>query len=151
MMKQSVAVIFCVIIISSLLTVSLLLQPASPASKNTPTPTASIIFQPTPQSSPERTPPDTPIPKISSTPSNTIVLPTQSSSQPTSQSHAVNRTLQEAIGNATNYLENAEEPYALLLLNIMYRQFGIQEFAGSLQVQPRVNHKSARFANAAAF
>jgi hypothetical protein len=41
--------------------------------------------------------------------------------------------LQEAVGNATNYFAQTQEPYALLNLNILYRRFGIPEFANSLQ------------------
>jgi hypothetical protein len=44
-----------------------------------------------------------------------------------------NRTLQEAVGNATNYFAQTQEPYALLNLNVLYRRFGVAEFASSLQ------------------
>jgi hypothetical protein len=37
------------------------------------------------------------------------------------------------VGNATNYMAKSQEPYALLLLNVLYRRFGIPEFADSLQ------------------
>jgi hypothetical protein len=41
--------------------------------------------------------------------------------------------LQEAVGNATNYFAETQEPYALLNLNVLYRRFGIAEFTNSLQ------------------
>ncbi len=44
-----------------------------------------------------------------------------------------NRTLQQAVGNATKFLAQTQEPYALLNLNVLYRRFGIREFADSLQ------------------
>jgi hypothetical protein len=41
--------------------------------------------------------------------------------------------MQTAITKATDYLEETDEPYALLWLNVMYRRFGIEEFANALQ------------------
>ena len=41
--------------------------------------------------------------------------------------------LDNAIQKAINYFEDFHEPYGLLMLNVMYRRFGIQEFADSLQ------------------
>jgi hypothetical protein len=40
--------------------------------------------------------------------------------------------LEEAVGNATNYLAQTQDPYTLLNLNVIYRRFGITEFANSL-------------------
>jgi hypothetical protein len=40
--------------------------------------------------------------------------------------------MQTAITNAINYLENSDEPYALLWLDIIYRRFGIEEFSDAL-------------------
>ena len=41
--------------------------------------------------------------------------------------------MQTAITKATDYLEESDEPYALLWLNVMYRRFGIEEFTDALQ------------------
>ena len=41
--------------------------------------------------------------------------------------------LDNAIREAINYFEDFDEPYGLLMLNVMYRRFGIQEFADALQ------------------
>ena len=40
---------------------------------------------------------------------------------------------QQAITRAINYIKDTNEPDALLMLNVMYRRFGIAEFAGALQ------------------
>ncbi len=44
-----------------------------------------------------------------------------------------NRTLREATYSAISYFGQIQEPYALLLLNVLNRRFGITEFADSLQ------------------
>ena len=41
--------------------------------------------------------------------------------------------LQNAIANAIDSLEDTQEPYALLWLDVIYRRFGITEFADALQ------------------
>jgi hypothetical protein len=41
--------------------------------------------------------------------------------------------LDNAIQKAINYFQDFHEPYGLLMPNVMYRRFGIQEFADSLQ------------------
>jgi hypothetical protein len=41
--------------------------------------------------------------------------------------------LQTAITKATDYLEESDEAYALLWLNVMYRRFGIEEFSDARQ------------------
>ena len=41
--------------------------------------------------------------------------------------------IDNAIREAINYFEDFDEPYGLLMLNVMYRRFGIQEFADALQ------------------
>jgi len=41
--------------------------------------------------------------------------------------------VQSAITNAINFLEKSRDPDALLLLDVVYRRFGIAEFADSLQ------------------
>jgi hypothetical protein len=38
------------------------------------------------------------------------------------------------VGNATNYLAQTKEPYALLMLDVIHRRFGIDEFNDSLQI-----------------
>ncbi len=40
--------------------------------------------------------------------------------------------MQTAVTNAISYLEESDEPYALLWLDVMYRRFGIDEFADAL-------------------
>jgi hypothetical protein len=41
--------------------------------------------------------------------------------------------LQRAVVNSIDFLKGSREPYALLMLDVMYRRFGIAEFADSLQ------------------
>ena len=41
--------------------------------------------------------------------------------------------LQNAIANAIDFIEDTQEPYALLWLDVMHRRFGIEEFADALQ------------------
>lgn len=41
--------------------------------------------------------------------------------------------LQNAIANAIDFIEDTQEPYALLWLDVIYRRFGITEFADALQ------------------
>ena len=125
-MKKSLVVVFCVIILSSLLAVPLLLKPPSAASQSE--------QQATPQSTPQPTPNTTPesisqsIPK--NTPETTESTPT-SGLQPTNQ--PTNDKLEVAVNNAINYIAQTQEPYALLMLNVLYRRFGIPEFNDSLQ------------------
>ena len=52
---------------------------------------------------------------------------------PPSVAQSTNRTLEEAVGNATSFMTRTPEPLCLLMLNVMYRRFGITEFANSLQ------------------
>lgn len=40
--------------------------------------------------------------------------------------------LEPVVTNAVNYFEDSDEPYALLWLDVMYRRFGIEEFADAL-------------------
>jgi hypothetical protein len=110
-MKKPLLAVVCVIALCSLLTVTLLLRPMSPTSVGTPQPTQQSSSQSTPQNSSQQTLPNG----------------QQSPQRP------MNRTLQEAVGNATNYFAQTQEPYALLNLNVLYRRFGIAEFANSLQ------------------
>jgi hypothetical protein len=41
--------------------------------------------------------------------------------------------MQNAITKAVNYLKGTSEPYLLLMLDVMHRRFGIEEFADALQ------------------
>jgi hypothetical protein len=131
-MKKSLFSIVCVIIICGLLTAMMLLQP--------PSPTSSDILQLTPEGSSQPTPQDIEQPTLpNNSTSNASQKPAQNSTTQTlpnnqqSLQRPENRTLQEAVGNATNYFAETTEPYALLLLNTIYRRFGITEFANSLQ------------------
>jgi len=66
--------------------------------------------------------------KLSSSPSDAPALPT-----PTSTVEPPNEELQQAINHGITYVNQVEHPIGLLMLNVMYRQFGIAEFKDSLQ------------------
>jgi len=106
-MKKPLVVACCVIVICSLLTVSLLLKPPSAPSDGEPQTSA----QPTPQTTAQTTPQPTPISTV----------------QP------IDPALQQAVKNAITYLKQTQDPTGLLMLNVIYRQFGIAEFNDSLQ------------------
>jgi hypothetical protein len=98
--------------------------------------TKNVTPQETPTETPQTTPQATATPfqnTLSTTPKNTP--PQQASFQTTPQTpvQLSNRTLFEAIGNATSYLKGTSEPYALLWLNMFNRRFNITLFADSLQ------------------
>ncbi len=63
----------------------------------------------------------------------------QTSEQPTPQTTAqttpqpTDPALQQAVENAITYLKQTQNPIGLLMLNVIYRQFGITEFNDSLQ------------------
>jgi hypothetical protein len=60
--------------------------------------------------------------------------PSPSPSPPVTPSpKLVPSALQNAVARAIDYLKDSSEPWALLMLNVMYRRFGIAEFAGALQ------------------
>lgn len=128
-MKKPLVVVCCVIVLCSLLAVPLLLKPPSTASQGepqtTPQTTPQSTLQPTPQTTSEATPQST----TKNTPQNTP-RPTPAS---TSSQQPTNHTLQPETEKAINYLAHTQEPYALLLLNVLYRRFGIAEFNDSLQ------------------
>jgi hypothetical protein len=64
---------------------------------------------------------------LPSAPSDTPVLPTPASTAlPTSQE------LQQAISQSITFLKQTEHPVGLMMLNVIYRQFGIAEFSNSL-------------------
>ena len=66
--------------------------------------------------------------KLPSAPADEPALPT-----PTSTVGPTNQALQQAVEKGIAYLRNIKHPLGLLMLNIMYRQFGIAEFSDSLQ------------------
>ncbi len=59
----------------------------------------------------------------------------QTSTQPTPISivQLIDPALQQAVKNAIAYLKQTQDPMGLLMLNVIYRQFGIIEFKDSLQ------------------
>jgi len=66
--------------------------------------------------------------KLPSAPSDAPALPT-----PISTVQPTNQALQQAINHGITYLRQTEHPIGLLMLNVIYRQFGIAEFKDSLQ------------------
>lgn len=81
-------------------------------------------------------PPETSLPAFPETPfmptfQNTKDIVTLQS--PSNRSESNNRTLDEAAKDATDYFAQIREPYALLLLNVLYRRFGVADFANSTQ------------------
>jgi hypothetical protein len=72
--------------------------------------------------------------KLPSAPIDTPGQPTPTpTSTPTSTTQPVSQELQQAINNAITYLNQTEHPIGLMMLNVIYRQFGIQEFKDTLQ------------------
>jgi hypothetical protein len=145
-MTKLLVFVYCVIILCSLLAVPLL-EPTSPTFQGEPQTTLQSNSQPTPQPTPNPTPQI-----ISQSPKSTPTSTPQSTPQTTSQpsptytQQPTNRTLKQAIANATNYLAQTKEPYVLLMLNVLYRRFGITEFKDSLQTydeQLATNPKNA--------
>jgi hypothetical protein len=136
-MKKFLLAVVCVIILCSLLTVPLSLRLASSTSPNpvTPQSTPQIGLPPTTQAGPDGTPQNT-LP--TTIPLQPPANPPQSSQQPNPQptlpavERPTNRSLQEAVGKATDYIAGIQELYALVWLNVLYRRFGITEFADSL-------------------
>ncbi len=114
-MKKSLVVVCCVIVLCSLLAIPLLLRPPSTTSPGEPQTTPQSTTQPTPTSTPQSTPQNTP-------------HPTSTGTQP-----PTNNTTQQAVEKATNYVAQTDDPYVLLMLNVLYRRFGITEFKDSLQ------------------
>jgi hypothetical protein len=133
-MKKSLVASFSIIMLCIILAVPIFLQASFPESPILPTKTPQTTQQITSQNSPQTTPQQTSQTTPKTAPQDTP-QPTQQTSPQTTQNakKPSNRTLQEAIGNATNYLEGTNEPYALLLLNVVYRRFNITLFADSLQ------------------
>jgi hypothetical protein len=125
-MKKSLAAAICVIVLCSLLAVPLLLRSPLVASQDELQTTPKITPYPDLKSDPEGTAQSTP----QNTPQQTQPTPA-ASPKPTSQK--TDDKLEVAINNAINYLEQTNEPFGLLMLNVIYRQFGIQEFKDTLQ------------------
>jgi|WetSurMetagenome_2_1015567.scaffolds.fasta_scaffold01690_8 hypothetical protein len=105
-MKKTLVVACCVIVICSFFTSSLLLILLAPFEGNLQT-----SLQPTPQTPAQKTPQPTPINIAQST----------------------DPVIQRAIKNAITYLKQTQNPTGLLMLNVIFRQFGIAEFNNSLQ------------------
>lgn len=131
-MKKILVTVSIVIIVISLVAIQPSLQPSLPPSNGTAQPTPSNTPQTTPQSTIQPTPQNTP----QSTPASAPYSTPQNTPNPTQQPNLTpsNCTIQEAIGNATSYLDTLTEPYAMLMLNVIYRRFGINEFADSQQI-----------------
>jgi hypothetical protein len=145
--KKSIITAVCIIVLCSLVALPLSLRatssspqlslPASqggtqPETQASPQPTLSSNSDaPSQNTSPEPVPPEIP--------ENTPVViprnPQQTGLQPTSSNgyEPTNRTTVQAIADGTSYFSNSQEPYALLLLDVLYRRFGVAEFADSLQ------------------
>jgi hypothetical protein len=66
--------------------------------------------------------------KLPSAPADEPALPT-----PTTTVDPTNQELQQAVKKGIAYLKQIQHPIGLLMLNVMYRQFGIEEFSDSLQ------------------
>jgi hypothetical protein len=140
--KKSLLAVVCVIAFFGLV-LPPLLQPMSPTSKSTLQSTQQNPSSSTSQLTPEATPQT----KQGTTQPEPSQNPPESASQNPSQSlpqttpeptppsvvQSTNRTLEEAVGNAISYVARTQEPLCLLMLNVMYRRFGITEFANSLQ------------------
>jgi len=124
-LKKSFAVAVCVIIFCSLLAVPLLLKPPTVASQGEQT-SPKITPYPALESAPEGSPQNI----AQSTPQPTQPTPTTS---PQQTNQKTDDKLEVAVNNAIIYIAQTKEPYALLMLNVLYRQFGIPEFKDSLQ------------------
>ena len=99
----------------------MLLQPAFTRSINPqPSPTSAATSQPTLQTT--QTPEFTQTPQAAQTP----------------QASPQERTLQNVVEKGVTYCENIQEPYGWLMMNVMYRRFGITAFNDSLQRYDRV-------------
>ncbi|MGD6934110.1 MAG: hypothetical protein ACQCN5_07895 [Candidatus Bathyarchaeia archaeon] len=135
-MKKTLLAFICLLLFCIVLVVPVLLQypraswgDSKPDKTVQPTSTYTLITpQLTPKNTPCTTPTNTPKQTQQPTPQTSLPVPVQSS----------NRTLDEAIANATYYLQNTSEPYALLWLNVAYRRFNITVFDDSLQLYDNV-------------
>jgi hypothetical protein len=125
-LKKSIAAGIYVIVLCSLLSVPLLLKPPLAASQNQQQTISETTPYPHLKNDPEETAQSTP----QNTPQPTQPTPT-TSPDPTKEN--TDDKLEVAITNAINYIAQTQESYALLMLNVIYRQFGITEFKDTLQ------------------
>lgn len=128
-MKKHIFVFVALVLFCSVLVVPFLLNDHTGQGTTTSKPESTQSPQVTPQPTIETSH------QGSRLPENTL-QPTQQSNPQTAPQVIVassNRTLSEAIENATNYLQVTSEPYAFLWLNVAYRRFNISLFSDSLQ------------------
>lgn len=123
-MKKLFITVFCLILVLGILLVPVLLKPTDSSQsltngtqQNDTQPTPTITLSPTPQRTQQ--------------PSTITPQPTIQTTLPTTQLTAEN--LRNAIENATTFLKGTNESYALLLMNVAYRRFGVEAFSDSLQ------------------
>lgn len=134
-MKKASIVVFCLIIALGFLLAPQLLKPSESSSDNSTNETTNETAHASPQPSNNANPTPSitvsPTSQATQTPTaNTSPQPTQSNSTPILQLTETN--LQNAIGNATSFMQATNESYALLLMNVAYRRFGIDPFSNSL-------------------
>jgi hypothetical protein len=130
-MKYFLLSVTILIAVVSLIAVSLLLQCLLPSSQGTLQSTPNTTLQETPQNIAQSTP-SVPCQTTQNTPKPTQQQTNPQTTQTTPARHS-NRTLDEAIGNATSYMKNTSEPYAFLWLDVAYRRFNLTAFTDSLQ------------------
>jgi hypothetical protein len=151
-MKKAIVVTLCVAILCCALTASFLLQPEFLTIHSSPPSTEGIathLAQPTPKTTIQPAPTIKAQPTPESTSGNNDLSSQLQTPPPPvwvpAQSLATGRNLEDAIGNATYYLDLSQQanaptqaPYALLLMNVLYRQFCISDFANSLQLYDQI-------------
>ena len=125
-MKKSIAAAICIIVLCSLLSVPLLLKSPLAASQDQQQTTSGTTPYPELKSDPEETSQSMP----QNTPQPTQPTPTPS---PDPANQNTDDKVEVAITNAINYIAQTQESYALLMLNVIYRQFDITEFKDTLQ------------------
>jgi hypothetical protein len=147
--KKSLQFAVCIIVLCSLLVVPLSLrsnsstspvssQTSQAASQSSQQNQSQLVQQATQDATSNAATAKTDLSPVNELPETGSQLPQLSGLQAASPNDSSpcslsNRTLQQATADAINYIESTPEPYALLLLNVLYRQFGITEFADSLQ------------------
>jgi hypothetical protein len=117
---------------------------------------APLILKPPPAASldeQQATSQTTPIPALKSDPEEPSQTTSENTSQPkqptpTASPQPTNQKtdnkLEVAINNAISYIDQTQEPYALLMLNVLYRQFGIPEFNDTLQSYDEILSSSSQ-------
>jgi hypothetical protein len=128
-LKKQIFVFVALVLFCSVLVVPFILNDHTGQGKTISEPESTQPTQITPQPTIETSPQSSPLPQ------NALQPAEQSNPQNAPQVIVAssNRTLSEAIGNATNYLQVTSEPYAFLWLNVAYRRFNISLFSDSLQ------------------